>query len=1046
MNLTALALRRPLTILALVIGLLLTAFVALRRMPRDVFPDLGVPTIYVAQPYGGLDPAQMDGFVTYYYEYHFLYIAGIEHVESKSIQGAALIKLQFHPGTNMAQALSETIAYVNRARAFMPAGTVPPFVTRFDAGSVPVGQLVFTSETRTVPELQDAALNKVRPLFATLPGVSAPPPFGGSARSVVIHADPERLRSYKLTPDELVGAIASANVIVPSGNLRIGSKMPLVPTNATIGAVKELESVPVRVSTTGGGPLVYVRDVATVEDGSDIQTGIGLVNGKRTVYIPVTKRADASTLSVVELVKANLGKFQSVLPDDVKVSYDFDQSSFVTGAISNLLTESLLGAFLTGLMVLLFLRDFRSALVVVLTIPLALLIALVGLWLSGQTLNLMTLGGLALAVGILVDEATVTMESVHTHLAAGESPARAARRAAAETAGPRLLALLCVLAVFIPALFMVGPTRALFTPLSLAVAFSMAASYLLSSTLVPVLSVLLLREQSRHSAPATGFVRLLETLVRLRVFLVLGYFLVCGLTLWLGLGRLGADIFPRADTHQLQLRLRAPAGTRIEKTEELALQVLSFLNQEAGKGVVEKTMGFIGVQPPSFPVNLIHLWTGGPHEAVLQAQLKGASLEPLKEKLRARIARELPGVGISFEPADIVSRVMSFGAPTPIEVALAGPTLPVTREFADLVKAELLKVSALRDVQYSQALDYPTVAVNIDRERAAALGMTAADIVRSAVPATSSSRFTTPLYWADAKSGVSYQVQVDLPIPQMNSVAALESVPVAGKNGTMALLRDVASVTSGSVPGEYARYNSQRTITLTANLAPGVDLARGAAAAQKAIKAAGMPPPKVSVAVRGQVPVLAELLESLRGGVLAALVVILLLLSASFQSVRLALVVLVTVPATLAGVALMLVLTGTTLNIQSYMGAIMAVGVAVANAILLVTFAEQARKRGLSAAQAALEGAASRLRPILMTSLAMIAGMVPMALGLGEGGAQSAPLGRAVIGGLLAATLTTLFIVPAVFALLQGRVRQRSASLDPDDPESEHFTGENETP
>src|SRR6266496_3651241 len=407
MNLVQPAMRRPLTIVVVVIAVALGSVLALRQMPRDIFPTLGIPTIYVAQPYGGMDPAQMEGYLTYYYEYHFLYITGIEHVESKSIQGASIIKLQFHPRTDMSQAMSETVAYVNRARAFMPPGTVPPFIMRFDAGSVPVGNLVFSSETRSVGEMQDVALNRVRPLFATLPGVSAPPPFGGSARSIVVNLKPDRLRACNMSPDEVVAAIAAANTISPSGNLQLGDKYPMVPLNSVVRNIKDLESVPVRA---GNYPAIFVRDVAEVIDGSDIVTCYALVNGRRTVYIPVTKRADASTLSVVNSVKANLPKFHSVVPGDVKVSYEFDQSPYVTRAIAGLTMEGALGAVLTGLMILLFLRDWRSALVVVLNIPLALMGAVVALWITGQTINIMTLGGLALAIGILDDMSTVGSE------------------------------------------------------------------------------------------------------------------------------------------------------------------------------------------------------------------------------------------------------------------------------------------------------------------------------------------------------------------------------------------------------------------------------------------------------------------------------------------------------------------------------------------------------------------------------------------------------------------------------------------------------------
>src|SRR3989440_2699837 len=482
--------RRPLTVVVAVIAVVLGALFALRQMPRDIFPTLGIPTIYVAQPFGGMDPAQMEGYLTYYYEYHYLYITGIEHVESKSIQGAALIKLQFYPGTDMAQAMSETVAYVNRARAFMPPGTVPPFIMRFDAGSVPVGNLVFSSETRSVAEMQDAALNLVRPLFATLPGVSAPPPFGGSARTIVVNIKPDRLRAYNMSPDEVVAAITAANTISPSGNMAIGKTYPMVPLNSVVKNIKDLETVPIR---PGAYPSVFLRDVGEISDASDIITAYALVNGRRTVYIPVTKRADASTLAVVNLVKKNIPKFQNVVPGDVKVSYEFDQSPYVTRAIGGLTLEGALGAVLAGLMILLFLRDWRSSLIVVINIPLSLMGAVLALWLTHQTINIMTLGGLALAVGILVDEATVCIENIHTHLGRGVPLAQAARDATNETTGPRLLAMLCILAMFTPTFFMTGAGKAMFLPLSIAVGFTMVTSYLLSSTLVPILSICFLR-------------------------------------------------------------------------------------------------------------------------------------------------------------------------------------------------------------------------------------------------------------------------------------------------------------------------------------------------------------------------------------------------------------------------------------------------------------------------------------------------------------------------------------------------------------------------
>ena len=696
MTILNLSLRRPLTVVVLILAVCLGAWVALQRMSRDVFPPLGIPTIYVAQPFGGMDPAQMEGYLTYYYEYHFLYITGIEHVESKSIQGASIMKLQFHPGTDMSAALSETVAYVNRARAFMPAGTPGPFVTRFDAGSVPVGYLVFstTNESRTVGQMQDAALNSVRPLFATLPGVSAPPPFGGSARTILVNVKPDRMRAYNFSPDEIVQALSQANLISPSGNMNLGDKYPIVPVNAVVKNIKDLEGTPLRTTANGA---VFLRDVATVEDSSDLVTSYALVNGRRTVYMPVTKRSDASTLTVVELVKNNLAKFQSVVPDDIKVTYEFDQSPVVTRSIKDLVKEGAVGAVLTGLMVLLFLRDWRSAFIVVINIPLSLLAATFALWISGQNINLMTLGGLALAVGILVDEATVAVENIHAYLARGTTLARAALDATRETALPRLLAMLCVLAVFIPAFFMQGAAKALFVPLALAVGFAMIASFILSSTLVPILSVWFLRGHAGEVHDATFFSRLqgayaglLRGVVAMRWLLVLVYLVAAIGIIWVVGRRLGTEIFPQVDSGQLALRLRAPTGTKVENTEQVALKALDLIKREAGADNVALTMGLVGVHAANYPVNLIHLWNGGPEEAHLSIQLKSGApikIPAFKEKLRAVFAAELPDVRVSFEPSDIVSRVMSFGSPTPIEVAVSGPSLAVNKEHADKIYA-----------------------------------------------------------------------------------------------------------------------------------------------------------------------------------------------------------------------------------------------------------------------------------------------------------------------------------------------------------------------
>jgi multidrug efflux pump subunit AcrB len=1078
MNLVRLALRRPLTVMVVIVAVALGAFLAVggavfqqlgipypeglpKGMEVDIFPSLNLPVIYVCQPYGGMDPAQMDGYLTNYYEYHFLYISGIHHVESRNVQGMALMKLYFHPGTDMAQAMAETINYVNRARAFMPPGTVSPFVMRFDTGSVPVGYLVLSSETRSIAEIQDLALFRIRPMFSSLPGVSAPPPFGGSARSIVVTLDPQRLQSYAMSPDEVVTALVKGNSISPSGNIPIGDKYPIVPVNSVVKDPMQLGTIPIR---TGESP-VYVRDVGYVQDSADAPAGYALANGRRAVYILATKRADASTLSVINNIKAALPKFKDALGEDGKdidVQFQFDQSPYVTRAVAGVVTEGVLGAALIGLAVLLFLRDWRSVLIVVLNIPLALMSAILALWICGRTINLMTLGGLALAIGILVDEATVEIENIHAHLRRGETPAQAVLKGAAETNLPRLLSMLCILAVFVSSFFMQGAARALFVPMSLAVGFAMIGSYLLSSTFVPVMCVWLLKpEGERHAEPVrkvasmfekvrTWYGRQLPRVVAWRWMLVAGY-LVASLLILVGAWwLLGRGIFPTVDAGQFRLRMRAADGTHIVRTEQLAKQALDIVAQELGPDSVQLSLGYVGMIHSNFPINAVYQWSRGPEEAILYVALNerlGLSDEALKERLRARLSRDMPDVRFSFEPSDIVNDVMSFGSPTPVEIAVSGPSFPDDRAFADKVMAELAKISSLRDVQFGQSLDYPTIQVDVDREKAGLSGLVPADVSRALVTATSSSRFTVPNYWADPKSGIAYQVQVEIPRPvvrtpdnvaTIGSANDLAQIPLKATSRGEVHVGDVANIHPGTMPGQYDRYNMRRQITLTANVA-GADLGSVSREVAQAIQRAGKPPTGVQVETRGQIPPLEQMQSGLAIGLGLAIVAVFLLLTANFQSLRLAFVTVSTVPAVVAGVALLLLVTRTTLNIQSFIGAIMAVGVAMANAILLVTFAEQRRREGASSREAAITGATSRLRAILMTSCAMIAGMLPMALAFGESGQQNAPLGRAVIGGLLAATCATLFVLPTVFAMVQARASSVSPSLDPDDAQSSHY-------
>jgi multidrug efflux pump subunit AcrB len=1049
MKLIVSALRHPITILVSVIAILFFSYLAISNSKVDIFPRLGLPTVYVAQPYGGLSPDQMEGFVTSYYEYHFLYITGVRYVDSKSIQGAALIKIEFNEGTDMSQAMAEVVGYVNRSRAFMPPGTVPPFVTRFDAGSVPVGQLVFSSDSRSLSEISDLALFRVRPMFSTLPGVSAPPPFGGNQKTVVVTVDPQKLQGYHLSPDQVVQRLVRFNTITPAGNVSIGDTTYLTPQNSVIEDVQDLQKVPLQL---GSGPTVYLRDVASVSLGADITTSYALINGKRSVYIPVTKRADASTWDVVQRVKAALPDMQAAIPADIKVTYEFDQSGYVIRSLKSLLFEGGLGALLTGLVVLLFLRDIRSSLVVIMTIPLALLSAATVLYLCNQSINIMTLGGLALSVGILVDEATVTIENIHRHQEMGKDRGRAIADACLEIAGPKLLILLSILAVFVPALFMSGVPRALFLPLSLAVGSAMVASFLLSQSFVPVVSNWMLKH--RMEVKASFFDRWKERYIRAgqnfhgRFALVTMLFIVIALGVVAALFRItGTQLFPDTDSGQTQVRLRLPVGTRFERTEDATRRLLVLADSIAGKGNVEITSAFIGTQPSSYPVNYIHLWTGGPNESVTKIKLRQGTIpiSVFRERMRMAVSRAMPGVKLSFEPGDIVEQVLNLGSNNPVEIAVVNRNLEQGKKTAQALLQKLSAILDLRDLQIATPLDYPAIKIDIDRVRAGQLGIAGDQVARSTVAATSSTRFTYPSYWLDRATGTAYQMQVQYPAYQMNGTAQLEAVPVSsGENGPVHYLGEVATWKHIVVPGEYDRLNQQRYITITANIA---QKDRGAIydKVRKAIASMGKLPNGARILLRGQSDLLDQTLTSLQFGLSIAVVVIFLAMAVYFQSFRVAAAILSVIPAVVAGSLFLLFVSGHTLNIQSYMGAIMAVGVAIANAVLYISQAEVLRKRrtmGHDAVPAPdpagslsphLEAAGHRLRPILMTSVAMIAGMIPMALGLSEGGDLTAPLGVAVIGGLLFSALSVLFFLPHIYQWLSGRKEYRPVSLYPDD-------------
>lgn len=1084
MNLIRFALRKPISILVLVAGLFFFGIGAVRDVKVDILPKMNLPVIYLAHPFGGYTPNQMESYFAKNYVNVMLFANGVKSIETKNIQGLTLMKVTYYEDTNMAQAAAELSALSNRIQAAFPPGSQPPFIIRFDASSLPVGQLVLSSKTRSNNELQDLANVYVRASFTSIPGLLSPPPFGGSPRTIEVNVDPDLLRSHNLTPDQIVDAIRINNQTAPSGNVRIGDQNYITPTNNTIKEIKDFEKIPL---FKGGIQNLYLGDVATVKDGADITAGYALVNGKRSVYVSIAKAGDASTWDVVQKLKADLPKIQSTLPEDVKLSYEFDQSVYVINSVKSLVTEGIIGAVLTGLMVLLFLGDRRAAIIVILTIPISIISGVLFLKLFGQTINLMSLSGLALAIGILVDESTVTIENIHQHLDMGKPKALAIWDACKEIALPKLLILLCILAVFAPAFTMKGIPGALFLPLALAIGFSMIVSFLLSQTFVPVMANWLMKShpKQKHGPEITDdeaefiasgltseseedtfnqkkilverndfnndgkisrferfrnrFMRMLERLFPLRKPVTLFYlFGITGLAILL-INVIGQDVFPKVNSSQFQMRLRASDGTRLERTEEKAQKALKELENMVGKEHVAISSIYVGQHPSLFSVSPIYMFTAGPHEAVFQIGLKDyhVDMDEFKDKFRERIKKILPDVKISFEPIELTDKVLSQGSPTPIEVRIAGKNKKLNEEYANKIIAKLNKISYFRDVQIAQPIKYPSLDINIDRTRAAQVGVDMNEISRSLIASTSSSRYTEKNTWIDEKAGLSYSVQVQVPLNKMKSIHDMGEIPLQ-KNTSRPVLSDVATITPSYTYGENDNLGAMPYISVTGNIHQ-TDLGTAAKDVQKTIASLGELPRGLFIEPIGLSKVLGETMSSLQAGLLVAIVVIFLMLSANFQSFRISLVILTTVPAVVLGSLLLLLITGSTLNLQSYMGIIMSVGVSIANAVLLITNAEQLRKHNGDALLSAREAASLRLRPILMTSVAMIAGMLPMAIGHGEGGDQVSPLGRAVIGGLLFSTFTVLIILPLIFAWVQGKTSTQSVSLDPEDKESKHY-------
>ena len=924
MSMVTSALKRPITVVVITMSLLIFAVLSAINIPIDIFPKLNLPTIYVIESYGGMSPQQMEGFFATGLQNQFLYVDGVKNISSKSIQGLTIVKISFYESTNMAEASAQVALQVNRAQSFFPPGALPPQVIRYDASSLPVGELVLDSKSENLKDIYDLAATRIRPMFATIPGLSAPPPFGSNARSIILSVDPDKLRSYNLTPDEVVDALAKFNVMSPSGNLRVGSMMYLTTMNSLITNSESFGNIPV---ITKNGVPIYVKDIARVTDAADITVDYALINGKRSVYIPIVKTASASTWSVVQDLKSKLPEMQNLLPNDVKISYEFDQSVFVVNAVKSLMTEGSLGALLTGLMVLLFLRDWRSSLIVVITIPVSILIGVLLLSLFGQTINIMTLSGLALAIGILVDQATVTIENIHQHLEMGKPKRLAIYDACEEISFPLLLILLCILAVFAPSFMMNGVPKAMFLPLSMSIGLTMIVSYVLAQTLVPILSNWMIKaeryqhghhgqihahagealdkneedqinehRQAETEHPADNdffekvksrFIIIINALMPRKKVIILVYLFSVIILAGIGFVVIGKDMMPKLNNGEFQIRLKEPVGTRLEVTEDKFKQVLSIINKTVNNHV-KISSGYIGLVPSSFGSSNLYVFNTGTHEAVLQVNLDEdykINMDELKDALRKNIAHELPEMTITFEPIDMTEKIMSQGANTPIEVQVAGKDMQQIEGYANKVLAKLKQIPYLRDVQINQPLNYPVIAITLDRLKVAQLGLNVSDVARSVTASTSSSRFTLKNLWLDQNNSYTYQVQAQIPEYIMNSMDELKEIPLV-KGQSSPTLADVATFKQTTAPGEYDRTGPRRFITVSANIYK-KDLGTATSDVQKALKTVGTPPKGLIATIGGMSDLLTDTLNSLQNGLGFAILVIFLLLAANYQSFKL---------------------------------------------------------------------------------------------------------------------------------------------------------------
>ena len=1040
------ALTRPYTFLVLALLILLVSPIVILRTPTDIFPNINIPVISVVWNFTGLSPEQMEGrLVSPYERVLTTTVSDIEHLESTSLNGVAVDKIFLQPSANVTTGIAQVTAVSQTILRQMPAGVNPPLIIVYNASSVPILQLGLSGKNMQEQELNDIGMNFLRPQLVTIPGAAVPYPYGGKQRQVMIDLNLPQLQAKSLSPIDVVNAVATQNLIVPSGTLKIGQFEYDVDMNTSPRQISEINDFPVKVV---GNSTVYIRDVANVRNGFAPQTNVVRQDGQRGVLVTILKAGNASTLDVVSGVKKLLPKVVATLPPALKIQPLSDQSIFVRASINGVVREAVIAACLTGLMILIFLGSWRSTLIIAISIPLSILTSIIVLSSLGETINIMTLGGLALAVGILVDDATVTIENIERFLEEGHSLHDAILEGAAQISVPALVSTLCICIVFLPMFFLSGVARYLFVPLAEAVVFAMLASYLLSRTLVPTLAMYLLKAKAHNGrtrnplvlfqrAFERGFERLrlqyqslLVTLVYRRKIFV-PFFVAACLCALLLIPVLGQDFFPATDSGQFKLHVRAKTGTRIEETARLCDLVDSAIRKTVPPGELDSVLDNLGL--PYSGLNLSYSNSGqiGSSDGDILVSLK-ENHRPTAEyvrALRSSLPRQFPGIAFYFLPADIVSQILNFGLPAPLDIQIVSNNVESSRAYADRILPQLQRISGAVDLHVHQTFDGPKLHINVDRTKAAESGFTQNDIARSLLTSLSGSFQTAPTFWLNMQNGVSYNLATQAPQYSIQNIQDLRSIPISGANQKQPeILSDVADVSRESEMAIVSHYDIRRTIDLYGSVqgrdlgGVGNDIRKVLAANQKYV------PRGTEVVLRGQVETMRTSFNGLLAGLLGAIVLVYLLIVVNFQSWLDPFIIITALPAALAGIVLILFFTHTTISVPALMGAIMCMGVATANSILVISFAKDELLKHGSAMEAALEAGATRFRPVLMTALAMIIGMIPMALGLGEGGEQNAPLGRAVIGGLLFATVATLFFVPAVFSLLHGAPKPHESS------------------